>query len=80
MLEQRLRARRLRARDHTLAIEKYSTTTEQTFIPRLTRIAASVDTPSIREMKRGPISLQIKSIRLIWAFIAVLNGKLAWNV
>jgi hypothetical protein len=56
----------------TLAIAKYSTMTDATFIPKLTKIAASVDMPSTRAMNRGPINLQIKSIRLICALITKL--------
>ena len=54
----------------TLAIAKYSTTTDATFIPKLTKIATSVDTPSMRAMNSGPISLQVRSIRLICALMA----------
>jgi hypothetical protein len=57
----------------TLAIAKYSTTTDATFIPKLTSIATSVDTPSMRAMNSGPTSLQIKSIRLICALMAELK-------
>jgi hypothetical protein len=57
----------------TWAIAKYSTATDATFIPKLTNIAASVDIPSIRAINRGPISLQVKSIRLICAFITILR-------
>lgn len=52
-------------------------TTEQTFIPKLTMMAVSVDMPSMRAMNRGPSNLQIKSMRRIWAFIAALDRKLA---
>ncbi|GMF93244.1 unnamed protein product [Aspergillus oryzae] len=57
----------------TLAIEKYSTTTEQMFIPRLNKMANLVDTPSTKAMASGPISLQMRSIRRIWAFVAMLG-------
>lgn len=53
----------------TWAIAKYSMATDATFIPKLINIAAFVDKPSIREINRGPISLQIKSILLICALI-----------
>lgn len=56
----------------TLAIAKYSTMTDATFIPKLTKIATSVDMLSTRAMNRGPISLQIKSIRLICALMTKL--------
>jgi hypothetical protein len=51
----------------TCAIAKYSIATDIRFIPRLTRIATSVDMPPMKAMKRGPISLQIRSMRFIWA-------------
>lgn len=54
----------------TLAIVKYSTTTDAQFIARFTRMAVSVDMPSIIPMKKGPRSLQTRSIRLICEFIA----------
>lgn len=47
---------------------KYSMRMEARFMPRLTRMAISVDTPSRMEMKNGPASLQMRSIRRICAF------------
>jgi hypothetical protein len=58
--------------ERTCAIAKYSTVTDARFIPRLTKIATSVDTPSMKAMKRGPISLQARSMRLICALITAL--------
>lgn len=55
----------------TRAIVMYSTTTEVQFIPRLTKMAVSVEMPSMIPMKNGPRSLQIRSMRLIWEFIAI---------
>jgi hypothetical protein len=46
--------------------------TEAMFIPKFTKIAASVDIPSINAMNSGPTSLQIKSIRRICALMARL--------
>lgn len=43
---------------------------EATLIPKLTRMAISVEMLSITAMKKGPRSLQIRSMRLIWEFIA----------
>lgn len=57
---------------HTCAIAKYSITTDARFITRLTEIATLVDMPSMKAMKRGPISLQIRSMRLIWALTPAL--------
>jgi hypothetical protein len=65
-----------------MAIKKYSTTTEQTFIPRMTRIAAFVDIPSIRAMKRGfntAMNAQMRRIDLVCKligplFIALIEG------
>ena len=55
----------------TLAIKKYSKTTEPTFIPRLNMMAILVETPSTKAMTSGPISLRARSILRIWAFMAV---------
>lgn len=52
---------------------KYSITTDTQFIPRLTKMAVSVEIPSMIAMKKGPMSLQIKSMRLICEFIAVVE-------
>lgn len=40
-------------------------------MPKLTRMAISVDTPSIMAMRKGPSSLQIRSMRLICEFMTV---------
>ena len=57
----------------TLAIAKYSITTDTTFMHKLTKIVTSVDMPSMEAMNRGPMSLQIKSIRLICALMTKLT-------
>lgn len=56
---------------HTRAIAKYSTTTDATFIEKLMMMATSVEMPLMRAIKRGPMSLQIKSIRLIRALMTL---------
>jgi hypothetical protein len=58
---------------YTLAIAKYSATTDVMFMPKLTKIAISVDMPSMEAMNKGPMSLQIKSIRLICALTTLLT-------
>jgi hypothetical protein len=57
----------------TLAIARYSITTDTTFMQKLTKIAISVDMPPMEAMSRGPMSLQIKSIRLICALMTELT-------
>lgn len=74
-VERRSRRESNKLEEPTWAIAMYSTMTEATFIPKLTKIATSVDMPSMKAMKRGPISLQVRSIRLICAFITRL-----WSV
>lgn len=56
--------------EHTRAMAKYSTTTDATFIAKLTMMANSVEIPSMRAMKRGAISLHVRSIRLICALMS----------
>lgn len=50
---------------------KYSITTDAQFIIKFTRMAVSVEKPSTIPMKKGPRSLQTRSIRLICEFIAI---------
>jgi hypothetical protein len=49
---------------------KYSTTTDAAFIVKLIMMANSIEMPSMRAIKRGAMSLHIRSIRLICALMA----------
>lgn len=53
----------------TCSMKTYSITTDATFMPSVVYIAISVDAIATREMVRGPMSLQNKSIRRIRAFM-----------
>ena len=55
---------------HTWAMRRYSGSIENRFMPRLTSIASSVEIPSTKPIKKGPRSLQIRSMRRICEFIA----------
>jgi hypothetical protein len=45
--------------------------TDMAFIAMFVKIAISVDIPSSTAMKKGPASLQIRSIRRIWELSSV---------